>query len=69
MLLKSKINTQKSANIVLGNWSFKMIETKYEYFNTHSKHFVGSKNPFFFVFVLIWYFNGIGSRFNSISLS
>ena len=25
----------------------------YEYFNIHSKHFVGRKNPFLFVFVLI----------------
>ena len=29
MLLKSKIMTNKSANIVLGNWLFKIIETKY----------------------------------------
>jgi len=25
----------------------------YEYFDIHSKHFVGRKNPFLFVFVLI----------------
>ena len=30
-----------------------------EYFNTHSKHFVGSRDPFLFVFVLIWHFNSI----------
>ena len=28
------------------NKKFKIIETKYEYFNTPSKHFVGSRNPF-----------------------
>ena len=40
-----------------------------EYFNTHSKHFVGSRKPFLFVFVLIWHLNIISSRFNSISFS
>jgi len=44
-----------------------MIETKYEYFNNLSKHFVGCKNPFFVVFVLIWHFNGTSSHFNSIA--
>ena len=53
MLLKSKIKTKQSANIVLGNGLFKIIETKYEYFNTLSKHFVGCKNPFYLIFVLI----------------
>ena len=43
------------------------MENMCEYFNTPSKHFVGSKNPFLFVFVLIWHFNSISSHFNSIS--
>ena len=30
LILKSKINTQKSSIIVLGNWQFKIIETKYK---------------------------------------
>ena len=33
-----------------GNWSFKIIETKYEYCNTHSKHFVARKK---FIFISI----------------
>ena len=37
--------------------------------NTPSKHFVGSRNPFLFVFVLIWHFNSISSHLNSISSS
>ena len=41
-----------------------IIETKYEYFNTLSKHFIESKNSFLLVFVLIWHFNGISSHFN-----
>ena len=41
----------------------------YEYFNTPSKHFVGSRNPFLVVFVWIWHFNSISSHFNIISLS
>jgi len=40
-----------------------------EYFNAHSKHFVGSGGPFLFVFVLIWHFDSIGSRFGSIGFS
>ena len=49
---------------------FKIIETiKHEMFNTISKHFVGSRTPFLFVFVLIWHFNRISSRVNSISFS
>ena len=52
---------KKSVNIVLGNWYFKIFETKYEHFNTLSKHFIGCKNPFFFVIVLIWDFNSISS--------
>ena len=43
----------------------KIIETKYEYFNTYSKHFVGSKNPYLLVFVLIWHFSSISLHFNS----
>ena len=39
--IKIQVQTKKPANIVLGNWPFKTIETKYEYFNIHSKHFVG----------------------------
>ena len=37
----------------------------YEYFYTPSKQFVGSRNPFLFLFVLIWHFNNIRSHFNS----
>ena len=62
--IKIQDQHKKSANLVLGNWKFKIIETKYEYF----KHFAGLKNPFF-VFVLIWYFNSIISHFNSNSSS
>ena len=40
-----------------------------ECFNTPSKHFVGSRNPFLFVFVLIWHFNSNSLHFNSISSS
>ena len=47
----------------------KLIETKNEYFNTPSIHFIGSVNPFLFVFVLIWHFNSISSHLNSISSS
>ena len=46
--------TSKSANL---NKKFRIIETQYEYFNTHSKHFVRSSNPFLFLFVLIWHYN------------
>ena len=60
MLLKSKINTKKSANIVLGNLKFKIIETKYQYFNTLSEHFVGCK-ILFLLSELIWHFNSISS--------
>ena len=42
--IKIQVRHKKSANIVLGNWQFKRIETKYEYFNTLSKHFVECKN-------------------------
>ena len=51
------------------NRRIRINETKYEYFNTPSKHFVGSRNPFLFVFVLIWHFNSICSHFNIISSS
>ena len=37
------------------------------YFNTFSAHFVGSKNPFWFVFLLIGHFTCISSNFTSIS--
>ena len=50
MVVKLTNLTLKSANI---NRKFKINETLYEYFNTNSKHFVGSRNPFLFVFVLI----------------
>ena len=45
--IKIQDQHKKSANIVLRNWYFKIIETKYKYFNTLSKDFVGSKNPLF----------------------
>ena len=51
------------------NNKFKIIEPKYEYFNTLSKHFVGIRNPFLFVFVLIWHFYSTRSHFNSITSS
>ena len=35
-----------------------MIETKYEYVNTLSKHFVESKTTFLQVFVFIWHLEG-----------
>jgi len=48
MLVKVTNLTWESANI---NEKLKIVETKYEYFNAPSKHFVGSRNPFLFVFV------------------
>ena len=47
MLFKCELMLLKceSANIVVGY--LKIIETKYEYFNTLSKLFVGCKNPFY----------------------
>jgi len=47
---------------------FKIIKTKFEYFNTLFTHFLGSKNSFslVFVFVLIWRFSSISSLFTSI---
>ena len=56
--IKIQYQHKKSANIVLGNWKFKIFETWYEYFNTLSKHFVECK-ILFLVFVLIWHFNSI----------
>ena len=44
------------------NKEIEIVETKYKYFNTVSKHFVESKNPFLLVFVLIWHFNSISSH-------
>ena len=48
-----------------------IIKTKYEYFNTLSKHFVESKErkSILLVFVLSWHFNSISSFCNSISSS
>ena len=52
----------------LSIFQFQIIETKYKYFNTLSKHSWDAKS-FFLVFVLIWHFNSISSHFNSISSS
>ena len=61
MVVKLTNLTKKSANIN------KIIETKYDYFNIPSTYFVGSRNSFLFVFVLIWHFKSIRSHFNSMS--
>ena len=66
MLVKFTNLTLKSANI---NKKIQILETKYEHFNTPSKHFVGSRNLFLFLFVLIWHFNSISSHLTSISSS
>jgi hypothetical protein len=58
-ILSFNLCLSKSANI---NKKFEKLETKYEYFNTPSKHFVGSRNTFLFVFVSIWHFNSISSH-------
>ena len=51
--IKIQVRHKKSANIVLGNLQFKRIETKYEYFNNLSKHFVECQKKLFFKY-LCW---------------
>ena len=46
MLSKSKIKQKNPQTFFLKIDNLK-IKTKYEYFNTLSKHFGGCKNPFF----------------------
>ena len=58
-----KYNVYKSQKLDLTNLQTKIIF--FEYFNNLSKHFVGSRNPFLSVFVLIWHFNSISSHFNT----
>ena len=49
--------------MTIKNKKNEIIVTKYEYFNTLSKNFVESKNPFLLVFVLIWHSSSVSSHF------